>query len=123
MKEAHTPVRPLGDFLRVLAPPAIWFMHLVVVYGAEALICIGPSPAGETTMVLIVAVATVAALIGLVVSAAMVIRPGFIFAARPGGGSKFLPGVTLTLTVLSGLAVIWAAVPAVALPACASPAG
>jgi hypothetical protein len=122
MKEAHTPVRPLGDFLRVLAPPAIWFMHLVVIYGAEALICIGPSPSGAA-MVRVVVLATVAALIGLVVSAAMVIRPGFVFAARPGGGSTFLAGTALMLTVLAGLAVIWAAVPAVALPACASPAG
>ena len=123
MKEAHTPVRPLGDFLRVLAPPAIWFMHLVVIYGAEALICTGPSPAGETAMVRVVVLATVAALIGLVVSAAVVIRPGFIFAARPGGGSTFLAGTALMLTVLAGLAVIWAAVPALALPACAAPAG
>ena len=37
--------RPLGDLLRVFVPPALWFAHFGVLYGAEALVCTPPAAA------------------------------------------------------------------------------
>ena len=40
--------RPLADLLRLFVPPALWFAHFVVLYGAEALICTPPAAARAT---------------------------------------------------------------------------
>ena len=123
MKGAFKPVRPFNDFLRLLIAPAIWFAHLVVVYGAEALICTGPTASGSRSMVWIVTGATAAALLGLVVSAVLS-RPGFVAAGKPDrSGSKFLQSAALALALLSALGVVWTTLPAALLAACASAGG
>lgn len=124
MSKALRPVRPLSDFLRVLIAPAIWFAHLVVIYGAEALICTGSTISSGRAMVWTVAVATAAALIGLIGSAAGLGRPLFHLAGRTDrSGSGFLPVAAKTLSLLSMLGVIWTALPTTLLSVCASPAG
>lgn len=121
-KPIRKPVRPFNDFLRVLVAPAIWFIHLVVVYGAEALICTGSMVSSGRVAVWTVVVATAAALIGLS-CAAVQLRPAFVARKTARSALKFLPGTALALIPLSALAVMWVAVSAVLLPACTSPTG
>jgi hypothetical protein len=62
--------RPLADLLRLFAGPTVWFMHLVLLYGAEALICTPPIGSARAMMWLGMAV-TLAALGTLVFLAVM----------------------------------------------------
>ena len=115
-------VRPLSDFLRVFTAPTIWFMHLIVVYGAEALICTGTAVSSGSAMVWTVALVSATALIGLGISAAGLNWRRVILSERTDRRrSMFLPAVALTLTLLSLLGVVWTALPTALLPACALP--
>ena len=117
-------IRPLNDFLRVLIAPAIWFAHLVVIYGAEALICISPPVTDRKAMAWTVAIATGAALVGLIVSAAGLAGPWLLVASKATRAElQFLPMMAMALTLLSMLGVVWTAMPATMLVACASPSG
>ena len=111
------PVRPFGDFLRMLIAPAIWFAHFSLVYAAEALICIGPPAGRGTTMGWTVFLATAAALTGLIILAAGILRAG----NTTNQESTWFPRVSLLLTLLCVLGVIWTVLPTLVLPACALP--
>ncbi|MFH1343765.1 MAG: hypothetical protein ABIL01_21535 [Pseudomonadota bacterium] len=119
MSAAIKPVRPFGDFLRVLIAPAIWFAHFSLVYAAEALICIGP-PADQATMMgWIAALVTVAALAGLIILAARLLRSGNTAPSRSDRSEAWLRRTSLLLTLLSALGVVWTTLPTAVLPACA----
>jgi hypothetical protein len=108
-------VRPLRDLLRAFTGPALWFAHFTVVYGAEALICRAPSPAGARVMIVFVASATAVAIAALGAFAWSLMRR-----RAPHG---FLRTIALALAALSTLGVTWTTLPALWLPACATPAG
>jgi hypothetical protein len=120
MSAASKPVRPFGDFLRVLIAPAIWFAHFSVLYAAEALICIGPPGDRGTTMGWTVFLATAAALTSLAILAAGILRAGNT-PPTANQESTWFPRVSVLLTILSVLGVIWTVLPTLALPACALP--
>ena len=117
MSAASRPVRPFGDFLRMLIAPAIWFAHFSLVYAAEALICMGSSAQRGTTMGWMVILVTAAALAGLVILAVGILRAEK--AARSNRESSLLPRATLLLTAISALGTIWTILPTLVLPACA----
>lgn len=124
MSSGSKRVQPLGDFLRVLVAPTIWFVHLSIVYGAEALICRGSSGIGSTAMTWTILLASGAALAGLGAYAMRTFSPGNArVRARDHDRDRFLPLISLTLTVLACWGVIWTTFPALLLPACAHPAG
>ena len=119
MSAASNPVRPFGDFLRLLIAPAIWFAHFSSLYAAETLICIGPQ-AGRGAMTGIVVLATAAGLTGLIILAARLRRSGKMAAPGPGHGRSWLRRTALLLTLLSALGIIWTTLPTVILPSCVS---
>jgi hypothetical protein len=114
--------RPATDLFAVFIPPALWFAHFGVLYGAEALLCTPPA-AARGTLVWIGALFTVATLAALAWFA-LQRRP------RPSAdradahiGAAFLRSVGLLLTLLAALGVVWTAFPIAFLPVCAPPAG
>jgi hypothetical protein len=112
--------RPLADLLRLLVGPVVWFLHLVVLYGAEALICT-PPVGPEQAMMWLGAAATGAAVAALVI---LVATPAPGVDQRPGQhtGAAFLRNTTLLLALLSAIGVIWNALPLALVPVCASAA-
>ena len=121
MSVASKPVRPFGDFLRVLIAPAIWFAHFSFLYGAEALVCIEPSADSGTTMGWMVFLGTAVALIGLMLLGAGLLRSATTASPRSNHDNTWLRRVSLLLTLLSTLAVIWTTLPTAVLPACGLP--
>lgn len=117
------PVRPLGDLLRTLIAPAVWFSHFALLYAAETLICIGSPVDRGATMRWTVLLATAAALAGLFILAVRQFRAKKENASRSDRGSSWLRSVSLLLILLSALGIIWTALPATVLPACALEAG
>ena len=107
--------RPLSDFLLIFAGPVVWFIHLVLLYGAEALLCMPPA-GSERAMIWVGVSATAGALGALVVVA--------IAAPRADGrsrhaGATFLRNTTLLLALLSAVGVVWNALPLALVRACA----
>jgi hypothetical protein len=119
MSATLKPVRPVGDFLRMTIAPTIWFAHFSVLYAAEALICIGPPADWGATMRWTVILATAAALGGLIILAARLLRSGKNAPPRSEDSAAWLRRTSLLLTLLSALAVIWTTLPTAVLPACA----
>jgi hypothetical protein len=113
--------RPFGDLLGVCIPPALWFGHFGVLYGAEALACTPPA-GGRHLLIWIGAIATVAALAVLAWLAVSLRRPS-AERADEHTGAAFLRDVTLLLALLSAMGVAWTAFPVAVLPLCASPQG
>ncbi|WP_291865537.1 hypothetical protein [Bradyrhizobium sp.] len=116
---AFKPVRPLGDFWRVLIAPAIWFAHFSVLYASEALICTGPPADRGTTMGWTVLLATAAASAGLVVLVAGLLRSGNTAPPTSDPGGSWFRRASLLLALLSALGIIWTTLPTAVLPACA----
>ena len=123
MNRTVNPTRPIGDLLRMLIAPMIWFVHLAIVYAAEALICLGPPAAASTSMTWAILLSTAAALAGFAVLTAMIVRAGNAAARAPDRtDARFLRAASLFLTLLSALAVLWTILPTAFLPACATAA-
>ncbi|CAN7594995.1 hypothetical protein LJR220_005441 [Bradyrhizobium sp. LjRoot220] len=112
--------RPLADLLRLFVGPAVWFLHLAFLYGAEALICTAPAGSGQA-MVWLGAVATIAALGAL---AMLAIAPMRRVQDPPDEhtGAAFLRQTTLLLALLSAIGVMWSALPVALMPVCAAAA-
>ena len=119
MSAAFESDRPLSDFLRVLVAPFIWFTHLVIVYAAEALVCIGPPADRGNAMGLVVFLASTAALTSLAILAAGILRAGNTAPPTANQERTWFTRVSLLLTLLSILGVIWTVLPTLVLPACA----
>ena len=114
--------RPLGDLLRVFIPPALWFAHFGVLYGAEALVCTPPA-AGGHVLIWIGAIATVATLAALAWFAVLLRRQPSADRADEHTGAAFLRSVTLLLALLAAFGVVWTVFPLAILPVCVSPQG
>lgn len=128
MKRTVNSDRPIGDLLRMLIAPMIWFVHLAIVYAAEALICLGAPAAASTSMTTsmtwTVFLTTAAALAGFAVFAATIVRAGNSVKRAPDRtDARFFRAASLFLTLLSAMAVLWTALPTALLPACATAAG
>jgi hypothetical protein len=111
---------PLTRLLRSLAGPAIWFLHLTLLYGAQTVACLSPATAG-TVMAWSAAAVTLAALGALGAFAAFEARRRAAPDTRH--DVDFLRSAALLLALLSGLGVIWNAIPVAALPACGASPG
>jgi hypothetical protein len=126
MTDAFKAARPIGDLLRMLIAPMIWFLHLAIVYAAETLICLGPTAAGSTStstsMTGTVFLSTAVALAGLAVLAVTIVRAANK-RAPDRTDTRFLRAASLFLTLISAMAVIWTALPTALLPACATATG
>lgn len=112
--------RSLADFLWLLVGPVVWLLHLVVLYGTEALICTPPVGSGRT-MMWMGAAATIVALGALGMLAAVSIRR--LQDAEEQADTAFLRKTTLLLALLSALGVIWSALPLALMPVCAAAGG
>jgi hypothetical protein len=121
MSAKQKTVRPLSDLLLLFAGPTIWFGHFAFIYGAEAVICIGPAASDSQRMAWTYALATAGALTGLVLLAATLVRQRRDATGGPDRDAvRFLPRAALALVLLSLLGVSWTIVPAAVLPPCAS---
>jgi hypothetical protein len=99
--------------LRWLGGPLIWSAYFLIVYASESLIC---TRAEERHHLMLIAVATIGAAMGLLVLiGAEVARLG---ARTQSGGAGFMERAGLVLSGLSLLALGWTAMPALTLPAC-----
>ena len=107
--------RPLSEFLRVLVGPVVWFLHLVLLYGAEALTCMPPAGSGRAIIWIGIS-ATAGALGSLVLVAVSVLRPD---GRSRHTGATFLRDTTLSLALLSAVGVIWNALPLALVRVCA----
>ena len=96
--------RPLADLLQLFMAPVIWFLHLSLLYGGEALACTFPGGAGR--MMWFGAAVTIVALGSLAALAAVSSRRRV--ESRPDEHSAaFLRRSTLFLTLLSAIGVMW----------------
>jgi len=108
--------RPISDFLWIMIGPAIWAAHLFLLYAAETLICISASPS-QRIMLVTTATLTGGALCALA-AAAYANRPRAKTLAAAFGERNFEPFLSMTLAGMSAIAVIWTALPALALRVC-----
>ena len=119
MKAFASAARPVSELLRVFTGPLVWFAHFVIAYGTEAILCT-PAAGAPRLMTGLLAIATALAFAALGAFAwSMMPR----HRAPATEDAAFLRVVALALAALSLLGVIWTTLPALSLPACASPAG
>jgi hypothetical protein len=103
--------RGSGPLAWSLAGPAIWFVHLSILYAAETLICLSPNP-GEGAMFAISTVATVA------VIGALLAVGAFQLSRRRIAADRFLAETGLLLTALALVGVLFATVGLMTIDAC-----
>jgi hypothetical protein len=97
-----------------LAGPLIWAMHLLVIYGAHAVLC-SRGVSGRYSGIAIAA----ATLVALVVLAAVPVWSRRAAAFGPQGQTRsFLWNAMVLLAVLSAFAIVWAGGTALFLSAC-----
>jgi hypothetical protein len=109
--------RPLADLLRLFVGPVVWFLHLALLYGAEALICTPPVGSGRAIMWLSIA-ATVAAL-GMLAFLTVVSAPRAEGRPSEHTVAAYLHNMARLLAVLAAIGVIWNAIPVALVPVCA----
>lgn len=113
MMRAHKiTVQPMATFLVCLTGPVVWALHFFFLYGAETLTCAAEPPVPNLFWWLALA-ATMGAGAGLAITIAKPPIRGD-FPAAP-----FLHNAARLLAALALLAVVWAGVTALILPACA----
>jgi Zn-dependent protease len=117
MTTARQSVRPLASLFWLFFAPVVWFAHLAVVYGAEALICT-LAVTRPSVMIWFGAAATAAALTALIAFAFLMSRPAH---RTEHTDAAFLHSAALLLALLAGLGVVWTAFPLAVLPVCALP--
>lgn len=113
----------MGTLIFILLGPIVWAIHLTLIYGSQSSLCAfnaGESAAGRNVVVGIILAATVLCIAATGYSAA---RPGFVHAlvARatlPAEQAGFIVAVMRLLAGLSILAMLYAGLGAVMLPAC-----
>jgi hypothetical protein len=112
---------PLMRLFQMLAGPAIWFAHLMLLYGVESLACLSPADAAPLVP-WSAAAATLLALAALAFLAAS--DAGWRIAPdNPAPRANFLKASGFFLVLLSGVGVFWSAAPVLLLPACAAATG
>jgi formate hydrogenlyase subunit 3/multisubunit Na+/H+ antiporter MnhD subunit len=111
--------KSFSEFLWVLSGPVIWTVHFFSIYITESLICTRPDPSvGVMWVAALLLTIAALALLGAVI---VLQRRTF---TKPGKNTEgedrdFLPWLTLLLSMVSALAVIWVTVPVFMLPVCA----
>jgi hypothetical protein len=121
----RTGSRSTGELALALAGPTVWAVHFFLMYGAEVVICTGPAATSRAGQALPVAIAlTVVAMVGLL---CILVRRFALDrqahqAADDTHGSLFWRDASTALAALAMLGVLWVALPAILLPACAPPA-
>ena len=101
-----------------LVGPMIWAAHLTLLYGAHTLICARlPGASHQELWLVVLSAVTAPALLGLGIFS---LFPGMALRRRHDDSSapQFLRRVTLLLSTLSALGIIWATVSAIMLPTC-----
>jgi hypothetical protein len=118
------PRRTIGVFLYILFGPLVWAGYLTVTYGTQSSLCafdIGEWPAGANPLVSSLMIA--ATLMGIAALAVAVWQPHaihrWLVPGKPPVDISFLTWVMRALSVLSILAILYAGVASVVLPACA----
>jgi len=115
----------MGTLVFLCIGPLLWAAQLMLIYGPQSSLCaygIGTDAGGGNPLVVGIIVIVSALCIGL--TAAALLRPEAAYAlvtgARPSGETwPFLTWVMRALAALSLLAMLYAALGAVLLPACA----
>lgn len=113
----------MGTLVFILTGPIVWALHLTLVYASQSSLCAfnaGESAAGKSIVVAIILAATVLCIAAAGYSAA---RPGVVHAliaraALPAEQAGFIVAVMRILAWLSMLAMLYAGMGAVMLPAC-----
>ena len=102
----------------MLAGPIIWAMHFLFIYSVNGIACARPALHGAWLGVpvsaWIIVVASVLALAAMTLIFFRLRTRVCTAGATPG----FLPWVAGTLSLLSGLAVVWETMPVMLLPSC-----
>lgn len=120
----HKPRRTIGTLVFLLIGPLAWAAHFTVIYGAQSSLCAfdaGETAAGTNPLAgLIILVATLAGIGGVALAAW---RPFPVLSwLAPGEAPHdraFLAFVMRALAALSGLAMLYAGIASIVLPACA----
>jgi hypothetical protein len=117
-----TRTRHIREFVETLSGPIVFVLFFGITYFVSATGCMLHA---DPTPVLVVSQGAIGvAIFALMVLALLLITLAGVAAARrlSAGSSdqedRFLAYVTLTLAILSGIAVLWAATPAAVLPLC-----
>lgn len=109
--------RSSRTFWFMLAGPIIWAVHFLVIYSIHGIACARPGLAsvwvGLSASGWLILGAT-----GLALTAMAFAYWRLHTRIPPPGNSRFLPWLAGTLSLLSGLAVIWETIPLLWLPAC-----
>lgn len=100
-------VRSIGAILPLLAGPLIWAAHFFALYLTESYACQSMSSG------IVRAIALGGTLLGLAACFA-----AWTLLRSAQAGDNLLAGFALPLTILSGVAIAWTALPVVLLPAC-----
>jgi hypothetical protein len=112
----------LYELAEMTAGPALWFVHLLAVYGATALACADLLPFASGGVAIAVGAGAVS-LLALTASIWLLVRALRERAAPAAGEARhFVNRVTAALCVFSVIAIVWTTVPVVLTPAC-EPAG
>ena len=111
-------IRPMSDFVWMLAGPIVWAAHFFLIYGVEAVICTRTA-SPVAAMRWIVAVATTAAIATLVI---FIVRT-LASRRKHSPAASFVPDVSLALALLSVAAITGVAVAGLTVAACLPPAG
>jgi hypothetical protein len=111
--------RPLGGLWLALFGPLLWAAHLFALYALEALVCAGRmSNASHLRPLAVVLTAiTVAVLLALIAAHVRTTSHG------PRSFARFLGDISTVLAVFALIGVLWGALSAVLLPACAPAIG
>lgn len=122
MIAASTRTRSIAALLVVFAAPMVWFSHFVVMYGAEALICMDGAVATRHGGFVVFAGAITTIALAIIAGIALL---RFIGDRRRGSRSApdtwiFLRDVAAMLAFLAGVGVLWLALPATVLTLCTS---
>jgi hypothetical protein len=108
--------RPLVDLLRLFVGPVVWFLHLALLYGAEALIC--TPPVGPVRAMIWLGLAATAVALGILVFLAAGPAPRANGRPSVHTGAAYLHNMTRLLAFLSAIGVIWNALPVALVPVC-----
>ena len=102
----------MASTLRLLGPPCVWALHFGSLYAAETVFC---SWVGRPVHIGFVLAVTALAAAGLIA----LMSPVRENAA--GDATGFVARAGLLLSILGLVAIMWAAIPALALPSCVAP--
>lgn len=114
----------MGTLVFILVGPLVWTLHLTVIYGSQSLLCaLNPGEDRSMGNAAVVAIILVATAAFVAVAGFSVARPSFVHAliARadlPADQAGFIVTIMRVLAWLSILAMLYAGLGAVMLPAC-----